>query len=76
MTTCGRLSRNSSILLDLSGRKWVVSSKPLTLCPQYPLDRRLDGPQSWCGSCGEDINLGPAESRTPPTQLITHHYTN
>jgi hypothetical protein len=27
--------------------------------PQYPLDRRLGGPQNQSGSCGEDENLLP-----------------
>jgi hypothetical protein len=27
--------------------------------PQYPLERRLDGPQSQSGCCGEEKNLLP-----------------
>jgi hypothetical protein len=44
----------SSTFLDLGTRwRWVVSYTPLPLYPRYPLDRRLDGPQSPSGCCGE-----------------------
>jgi hypothetical protein len=34
--------------------RWVVSFTPLPLYPRYPLDRRLGGPQSRSGRCGEE----------------------
>jgi hypothetical protein len=44
--------------------------------PWYPLDRRLGGPQSWSGHCGEEKNLalpgikpGPSSPFTIPTEL-------
>jgi hypothetical protein len=37
--------------------RWVVSSTPWPLNPRYPLDKRVGGPQSWCGSSGEWIVL-------------------
>jgi hypothetical protein len=36
------------------------------LYPQYPLDRRLGGPQSWSGHGGEEKNFpAPAGNQTP-----------
>jgi hypothetical protein len=42
----------------------VVSFKPRPLYPRgkrpwYPLDRKLGGPQSWSGQCGEEKILDP-----------------
>jgi hypothetical protein len=57
--------------LDLgTSWRWVVSFTPRPLYPQgnsprYPLDRRLDGPQSWSGRRGEDKILDPTGTRTP-----------
>jgi hypothetical protein len=58
-------------ILDLgTSWRWVVSftHRPLYLrgkSPLYPLDRRLDGPQSRSGRRGEDTNLAPTGTRTP-----------
>jgi hypothetical protein len=65
-------------ILNLGTRwKWVVSFNPRPLYRQgkerrYPLDRRLDGPQSRSGRGGEQ-NKYPvsAGSRTPLVQLVT-----
>jgi hypothetical protein len=46
----------SSTILDLgTGWRWVVSFMPWLLWPQYPLDRRLGGPQSGC--CGAEKKI-------------------
>jgi hypothetical protein len=66
--------RYSSTILDLdTGWKWMVSFMPL---PPYPLDRRLDGPQSRSGLCGEEINLIPAGKLSPVVQPVARHYTD
>jgi hypothetical protein len=55
--------RYSSTILDLSTRwRWVVSFTLLQLYPRgkstrYPFDRRVGGPQSRPGRCGEEKNL-------------------
>jgi hypothetical protein len=50
--------RYSSTFLDLSTIwKWVLRFTPLQLYLQYPLNRRLDGPQSRSGRCGKETNL-------------------
>jgi hypothetical protein len=61
----GELRYNSTIL-DL-GTRWrlVVSITPRSLYARgnrsrYPLDRRLGGPQSRSGRCGEETNLAMA----------------
>jgi hypothetical protein len=45
----------------LDGGEWVSFTPsplyPQGKCPQYPLIRRLGGPQSQCRYCGEDRNL-------------------
>jgi hypothetical protein len=56
--------------LDLgTSWRWVVSFTrwpllPLGKEPQYPLDRRLGGPQSQSGRCGEEKILDPTGTRT------------
>jgi hypothetical protein len=55
--------RYSCAIFDLSTRwKWMVNFMPLLLYrqgrrPQYPLDKKLGGPQSQSGCCGEQKNL-------------------
>jgi hypothetical protein len=44
--------------------------------PQYPLDRRLGGPQSRFGRCVQEKNLVPAGIRTPALQLVARRYTD
>jgi hypothetical protein len=59
--------------LDLSTSwRWVVSFKNLPLysrgkSPQYPLDRRLGGPQTLSGRYGHINILDPTVTQTPPT---------
>jgi hypothetical protein len=45
-------------------------------CPRYRLDRRLGGPQSWSGCCGEEKNLAPAGKQTLAIQLVARPYTD
>jgi hypothetical protein len=58
-------------ILDLGTRwRWVVSFTPQLLYPQgkspwYPLDRRLDGPQSRSGRGGEEKNSHPLLGMKP-----------
>jgi hypothetical protein len=55
----------SSTILDLGTRwRWMVSFRSWLLYPrgknpQYSLDRRLCGPQSWSGCCGVERNFLP-----------------
>jgi hypothetical protein len=59
-------------ILDLGTRwRWVVSFTPQPLYsqgkdPWYPLDRRLGGPQSRSGRCGEKKNSQPPPELEPP----------
>jgi hypothetical protein len=51
---------------------------PQEKSPQYALDRRLGGPQSWSGQLGEEKILYPKGSLTPThdIQPVARHYTN
>jgi hypothetical protein len=44
--------------------------------PQYPLDRRLGGPQSLSRRYGEELNLTPDGIRTLAVQPVVRHYTD
>jgi hypothetical protein len=47
--------------------------------PEYPLDRRLGGPQSWSGRRGEEKILDPTRAQTPTSsavQPIASYYTD
>jgi hypothetical protein len=74
--------RYSSTILDLGTRwRWAISFTPRMLyprgnCPRYPLDRRLSGPQSRSGRCGEERNLPPVVSRTPAVQPVARHHAD
>jgi len=53
----------------------VVSFTPRPLYPQgkssqYPLDRRLAGPQSCCGCDGKEKNFQPLPEINPRTPII------
>jgi len=37
---------------------------PWPLYPRYPMDRRMGGPQSWCGHDGERKFPAPARNLT------------
>jgi hypothetical protein len=49
--------------------KSVGSFTSLPLYPQYPLDRRLGGPQSRCGRGGEEKNSFPSYSENSPNTV-------
>jgi hypothetical protein len=73
--------RYSSTVLDLGIRlRGMVSFTPRPLylrrSPQYPLERRLGGPQGRSGRCGEEKNLASAGNRTPAVQLVARRYTD
>jgi hypothetical protein len=61
--------------------EWSASLQRL-LYPQgksarYPLDKRLSGPQSRSGHCGEEKNLlPPPGNRTPVILPLAHRYTD
>jgi hypothetical protein len=61
-----------SIILDL-GTRWrqVVSFTAMHL-----LDRRLCGPQSLSGHCGEEKIPASARNQNPAIQSIACHYMN
>jgi hypothetical protein len=50
----------------------VISFTPRPLYPQYPLDRRLGGPQSRSGQRGEEKLLDPTRTRTPIPRLFLY----
>jgi hypothetical protein len=59
--------------------KLVASFTPQLLCPRgnlsrYPLYRRLCGPQSRFGGCGEEKNLALAGNRNPADQPVACPY--
>jgi hypothetical protein len=68
-------------ILQLDIRQgWVVSFAPQPICPpprgkspRYPLDRRFDGPQSWCEYNGEEKFQPCRESNPgrPAPSLVT-----
>jgi hypothetical protein len=69
-------------ILDLGTRwRWVVSFTPRPLylqgkSPWYPLDRKLDGPQSRPGRGGEEKNSQPLPGLEPPIiQPVAQRYT-
>jgi hypothetical protein len=70
----------SSIVLDLGARWRSVASftplYPLRKSTRYLLDRRLGGPQSRSGLCGEDENLTIVENRTPVVQPVDRRHTD
>jgi hypothetical protein len=81
--TCMGERRYSSTLLDLgTTRRQVVSFTSLPLYPwgsnpQYPLHRRLGGPQSQSGHCGVKINLSALLGiKLQLFQPIARHYTD
>jgi hypothetical protein len=62
--------RYSSTILDLGTRRTGCFT-PGENAPRYPLDRRLGGPQSRSGRCGEQKYLVPAGNRSPTVQPVT-----
>jgi hypothetical protein len=71
----------STILDPSTRRRWVVSFThwllyPWGSSPQYPLDRRLGGPQSWSGFYGEEKNLAPVGNYIPAVPPLASCYTD
>jgi hypothetical protein len=53
---------------------------PVALCyqgknPRYPLNRRLDGPQTWSGHRIDEKSFASAGDRTP-VKSVVRHYTD
>jgi hypothetical protein len=48
---------SSTSALDGGGQLHAAADLPPGYSPQYPLDRRLAGPQSLCGRCGDGKQL-------------------
>lgn len=77
----GEWRQSSTFLGHGTGWGWVVSFKPLPLYPRrksqwYPLNRRLGGLQSRYRSREDEIDLVPAESKTPTLQPVAGHQNN
>jgi hypothetical protein len=43
--------------------------------PQYPFDRRWEGPRTGLDAMEKRIGLALVQYRTPPVQSVTRHYT-
>jgi hypothetical protein len=67
------------LTLALDGDEWSASRLGRFTPgknPGYPLNRRLNGPQSRCGYCGlEEKSLAPAGNRTPGVLSVALLYT-
>jgi hypothetical protein len=62
--------------MELSGQLHAPATLSLGKEPQYPLDRRLGGPQGRYGHYGEEKNFAPAENGTPAVQTVARRYTD
>jgi hypothetical protein len=56
--------------MEVSGQLHVPAALPPGKVPRYPLDRRLGGPQSRSGRCGEEKNLALHGNRTRIVQPV------
>jgi len=61
--------------MEVGGQLHNPAPLPLWKSPQYPLDLRLDGPQSRSGCSGEEKNSKP-HWESNPIMLIAQHCTN
>jgi len=62
--------------MEVSGQLHDPATFPQGKSPWYPLDRKLDGPQSWCGHGGEEKNSQPLTGPKPLIiQAVAQHYT-
>jgi len=43
--------------MEMSGQAHILAALPQAKSPEYPLNRRLCGTQSWSGCFGQEINL-------------------
>jgi hypothetical protein len=66
--------------MEVSGQLQAPAALPLGKNPWYPLDRRLDGPQSRSGRGGEEKKIPSPRwelnPRTPIVQPIAQRYTD
>jgi hypothetical protein len=60
--------------MEMSGHLHALGTFPQGNRPWYSLDRRLGGPQSQSGSCGEDKSLAPAGNQTLAIQPVACRY--
>jgi hypothetical protein len=69
----GSTAPTHSLPQHLNGGEWWVArpghSLPAGKVPQYPLYRRLGGPQSWSGHRLEEKTFASARDRTPVSRL-------
>jgi hypothetical protein len=57
--------------MEVSGQLQALAALPLgETASRYPLDRRMGGPQSRSGRCGDENNLSPAGNQTPAVQPV------
>jgi hypothetical protein len=64
--------------MEVSGQLHTPAALPQGKSPWYPLDRRLDGPQSQSGHSVEDNIFSPCQESNPNhliVQPIVSHYT-
>jgi hypothetical protein len=77
---CGGIA--PQYLFDICTRwRWIFSFTPRSLYARgnrlrYTLYRRLGGPQSRSGRCGEETNLTPAGNQTPAVQPVARCHTD
>jgi hypothetical protein len=62
--------------MEVSGQLHAPEALPREHASRFPLDRRLDGPQSRFGSYEEEKNLSPARNGTQAVQLVVRRYTD
>jgi hypothetical protein len=61
--------------MEISGQLHAPAAFPREKSPRYPLDRRLGGPQSRCGSCEEKtVVLPEIEPGLPSPSLYQLSY--
>jgi hypothetical protein len=56
----------------VSGQLHAPAALPLEKAPQYPLERRLGGPQNWYGCRGEEKVLDPTGTQTLTPRHIAY----
>jgi hypothetical protein len=54
----------------MSGQLHAPIALPLWKEPQYPMDRRLGGPQSLSGGHGEEKIVDPTGTQTPTSSVV------
>jgi len=51
--------------MGVSGQLHAMATSPQGKSPQYPLNRRVGGSQSWSGHGGEEKNPSPCHEFNP-----------